>query len=235
MACDLERLFAALGATVPEADDACFAFSAGTVAAPPSSLRTDRLVVARTYHDYDGLLRRDRLFLHASKATYRHLGLLVAGVLFSRDPIDVVLELDHPASSVRRFIVRRDAAKATHVSGFHSRPYVLNYGPDAVVKHPWDRFSGDPRELPGFFLTTATEEVFSQADWEGRDTVVGFGSDPAMARFVELLLNMSRALSTVVEIELEGEGGFRGVAPLSCEATLLLPGAFGWNEQWWQP
>ena len=73
----------------------------------------------------------------------------------------------------------------------------------------------------------------SDADWENRDVVIGFGQDEGVARLIELLINMSRAASSTNEVALEGEGGFRGVAPLSCEATFLLPGSFGWDGTLW--
>jgi hypothetical protein len=54
-----------------------------------------------------------------------------------------------------------------------------------------------------------------------------------MARLTELLLDASRPSSQVNEFHLEGEGGFRGVAPFSCEVRLWLPGSFGWNDEFW--
>ncbi|HVH47640.1 MAG TPA: hypothetical protein VM925_35135 [Labilithrix sp.] len=73
----------------------------------------------------------------------------------------------------------------------------------------------------------------SDGDWNSRDVVIGFGRDEGFARVVELLLNISRGSSVTNEVALEGEGGFRGVAPLSCEATFLLPGSFGWDCTFW--
>jgi hypothetical protein len=144
----------------------------------------------------------------------------------------VVLLLDHPASVIRRIVVRTHAYAGAEEPGFHSRPFALNYWPGEVSKHPF----GDavaPHDLPSFLLTNEAECVTQESDWEKRDTVIGFGSDRGMANLIELLLDASRASSSVSEFQLEGEGGFRGVAPFSCEVRLWLPGSFGWKDEFW--
>lgn len=107
--------------------------------------------------------------------------------------------------------------------------------PGSVAKHPWYGVVTDPRELPAFLLTNADACLTQESEWDKRDTLIGFGTEAGSARFIELLLNASRASSSVEEIELEGEDGFRGVAPLSCEARMWLPGSFGWKEEFWRP
>lgn len=47
--------------------------------------------------------------------------------------------------------------------------------------------------------------VVSEADWAGRDTVMGFGNDDANIRLADMLLNLG--YSDESEIALEGEGG----------------------------
>jgi hypothetical protein len=47
-----------------------------------------------------------------------------------------------------------------------------------------------------------------------------------------LLLDISRPDCPVKEVELEGELGFRGVAPGSAEVRLWLPGSFGWMPEY---
>ncbi|MDP9035233.1 MAG: hypothetical protein M3O50_10525, partial [Myxococcota bacterium] len=125
MMCDLDRIFTDLATRVPEAEDGEFTFSADTVPTFPASMRTDRLVIEKTYHAYDSFFRRDALHLHADKITYRHLALLVASVLFSQDIGQVVLLLDHPASAIRRIVVRTYAQGGAGQPGFHSRPFAL--------------------------------------------------------------------------------------------------------------
>lgn len=114
---------------------------------------------------------------------------------------------------------------------FWARPWRLNYSPSEVAKHPWVPGPMNPDDLPGFFLTNSA--VDGAIDWDKSDTVWGFGSDIGCARFVQLMLDLGRTGSVTREVELEGEGGFRGVAPLSCEARFWLPGSFGWKERIW--
>ncbi len=230
--CDLDRAFAALAARIPENEGEEFTLSAATMPPGPAFMRTDRLVIEKTYHAYDSFLRRDALHLHATKSTYRQLAVLVASVLFSRDMGQVVLLLDHQASSIRRIVIRTYAHGGAEGSGFHSRPVALNYCPGTVSKHPFGEAMA-PHDLPSFLLTNEAECVNHDADWEKRDTVIGFGSDLGTAHLIELLLDASRSSSPVEEFELEGEGGFRGVGPLSCEVRLWLPGSFGWKEEFW--
>ena len=210
-----------------------FEFSAATVPRPPASLRTDRLVVETNYHAYDDHTRRDALAFHASKATYRNLAVLTASVLFCPTDVEVTLFVEHPESAIRRIVVRQDSHReAPRGSGFHSLPHRLNYYPAPVTKHPWD----DERnvwDLPAFLLTDASEGPSRESDWDKRDTVIGFGSDRGSALLIELLLDASRSSSHADEFELEGEGGFRGVAPFSAEVRLWLPGSFGWKPEYW--
>lgn len=229
MKCDLKDTFSAVAATLPTESEECFALGRGTFGRIPTELQTPRLVVERSSHHYDGLVRRDRLVFYATKEVYRHLGLLVAAVLFSPDPDSVILHLSHPSSQIRHLVIRR-VCPDKNSPGYHAVPQVLNYYPNHVVRHPWAHGSVSPKYLPGFFLTNLQECVVSDADWLARDVVVGFGLDEGMARLSELFLDLGQTGSDVNEVDLEGEEGFRGVAPLSCEATFLLPGAFGWDK-----
>lgn len=112
---------------------------------------------------------------------------------------------------------------------------LLAYWPDEVIRHPWHRSGIDVHELPFFGLTNKDEAVFTDEHYRDRDTVVGFGSDEASVRLARLLLDMSRPSSKVNEVELEGDSGFRGVAPMSAEAMLRMPGSFAWGFGWKLP
>jgi len=68
------------------------------------------------------------------------------------------------------------------------------------------------------------------ASWASRDLVRLCGSDRALVRLAELLLNAGRPDNPVVEYQLEGEGGFRGVGVHSAEVQIFLPGSLGWDE-----
>ena len=66
-------------------------------------------------------------------------------------------------------------------------------------------------------------------DWGGRDTVFVESSSEGTVRLAELLLNAGCSWNRVREFELEGDAGFRGVAPLSAELRIALPGSLLWN------
>jgi hypothetical protein len=158
---------------------------------PTASMETDRLVIEKTHHQYDSFYRRDALHFHATKATYRNLGLLPASVLFAPNDREVTLSLAHPASAIRRIVVRASARREVEAPGFHSRPLVLNHWPGSVAKHPWYGTVTDSREFPAFLLTNAEECLSRESEWEERDTLIGFGTNAGSARFIELLLNAS--------------------------------------------
>jgi hypothetical protein len=175
--------------------------------------------------------------LYADKAAYRNLGLLIAAALFDRDPEPITVSLSHSASQIRRIVVETHGE--ANQPRLNVRPVALNYSPMPTDKHPWwrpgSRQAVDEGDLPGFFLTNEERLVVHETDWAKRDTVVGFGSDAGRARLAELLLDATRSSSQVNEFELEGEEGFRGVTHASCAVTLVLPGAFGWREDFRPP
>jgi hypothetical protein len=62
----------------------------------------------------------------------------------------------------------------------------------------------------------------------GRDTVRVWASSPGILRLAELLLNAGCSWNQVREYALEGDAGYRGVAPMSAELRIFLPGGDGW-------
>jgi hypothetical protein len=86
----------------------------------------------------------------------------------------------------------------------------------------------DPRHLPGLHLTDHAEEVWLEADWPARDTLVVCGQQQGTTRLGQLLLDAGDPEQPRNEYVLEGEAGYRGVAPASAELTLWLPGSINW-------
>jgi hypothetical protein len=230
MSCDLLQIFGNLAARIPDDRDQSILLDSALLPVPPATLSTDRLVIDRGRHYYDSIWRTDRLSIYADKSTYVHLALLTASMLLNPLVRQVEVALVHPYSHIRRLRIRREGTEIEEGSGLRMQPTSLLYFPSSVAKHPWPAPPGGPADLPGFFLTNSDEMITTDEGWDNRDTVVGFGSDRGAANFVEFLLDASRASSSVDEFELEGEGGFRGVAPFSCEVRLLLPGACGWSH-----
>lgn len=214
-------------------DDSSFVFDYDTLPDPPDALTTDALVIPKAPHIYDNIARVDELWFHGTQRTYRLLGLLALANLFSRGARKVVLSLMHPKTDISKLVIEaprpnKDSLRA----GLNMVPHAFDYWPDTVEKHPWLHDNIPPWELPLFALTATGNPLITVTDWEARDVVEGFGSPDATARLAQLLLDVSRPECPVKEIQLEGELGFRGVAPGSAEVRLWLPGSCGWMPEY---
>jgi hypothetical protein len=235
MNCDLERLFADLGANLPTSADEELALASASLPLPPAHLATDQLYIEKSLHDYNGYFRADVVLFHARKVTYRQLGLLILAVVFHTLPEPVEVDLTHPASAIKRLIVESPYQGPDDIrSGYNTRPYVFSYWLEDTTRYPWP-YPLTPTELPCFYLTNyeTTRGLSIDEEWAARDAVRGFGTDVGSVRLAELLLNASQLNNPVDEYTLEGDGGNRKVGYLSAEARLLLPGSIGWNPDAW--
>lgn len=99
-----------------------------------------------------------------------------------------------------------------------------------MAKHPW---AGETNlaDLPLLALTNIDDCSVTDEDWRERDTLRQESSDIGTARLAELLLNAGCSWNSRSEYDLEGDAGFRGVAPLSAEIRLFLPGSDGWRPE----
>ena len=105
MSCDLERVYGALALAVPDDDeDDAATYDARVLPSPHEDLATDR-IVAKLGRSMYGSVVRDRVDLHASRPTFRQLGLWLLSTMFHAGPKTATLRLLHPDSS----IVRLDA------------------------------------------------------------------------------------------------------------------------------
>ena len=104
-----------------------------------------------------------------------------------------------------------------------------------MKKHPWlDLPPDSPYAYPGFTLSNEQQFVNSDEEWAGRDVVEIFGTLQGASRLAQLFLDLSRPGNPTREVDLEIEGGFRGVCPLSSEARFWLPGGFDWRPEWFE-
>jgi len=235
MACDLRRLFGEFAERTPTSEDERLVFTSGTLPAAPPQLVTDRLYIKKASHEYGYGCEVDMLQFHAHKDTYRLLGLLFLSVVFDPEPKAVRLELTHPASDIKHFIIENSSVATDELSsGYYSRPRAFVYWPEEMGRHPFGGFT-DPSDLPRFGLTNLDSVyVLNEEQRKGRDTVRSFGSDHGSALFAQLLLNAGRPEDAWTEYVLEGEGGFRGVGVCSAEVALYLPGHLAWEDGDWE-
>jgi hypothetical protein len=222
MQCDLERLFGSLAAALPTQPDAEPRLTATTLPRPTAHLRTDRLYITRGLHEYDpGAFRADVAHIHAHRPTYQQLGLLILAVVFHLELEEVVVELTHPTSAIKRLVVESPFRAPNDIRpGYNMRPYVFSYSPSVPTRFPWPS-SGDPATLPCCYFID-------------QETLSGFGTVIGSVRLAELLLNAGQPGNPEVEYALEGDGGFRGVGYLSAEARFWLPGSAAWDPAQWE-
>lgn len=225
----LEDFLGPFGVNCDLPKDSELIFDYQTLPDPPQMLTSDSLVITKAKHQYGAYARVDELHFHATQRVYRQLGLLALATLFSEGCSRVALNLTHPKSAISQLAIdamRPDKAKLE--TGFSMIPYAYSYSPDTVEKYHWLNDGLSPRELPFFGLTSADGFHTTDEEWDARDVVEGFGRPEAAARLAQLLLDLSRPDCPIKEVQLEGELGFRGVAPGSAEVRLWLPGSVGW-------
>lgn len=231
MDCDLDRVFGGFTSRVPEGPPghAEFVFRPGELPRPPSKLRTSAIVVLRTSHGYNSWYRADALWFYLGRQKARELGVFFLACLFSGSEEETVLVLDHPRSDIRRIVVPPRPAPGSRV-GLSLLPSSFSYFPAEQSKHPW---LGETNvlDLPLLALTNVDDCSVTDEDWRERDTVRQESSDIGTARLAELLLNAGCSWTSRSEYDLEGDPGFRGVAPMSAEVRIWLSGSDGWRPE----
>ncbi len=237
---DLEALFEKIASVIPTLDpnNDKFLFSAQTLPVPPTHLTTSKIVIKKTYHDHTiafendlcSTIRQDALWIQASKITCRNLALLILAGLFHPSPTDIQVNLVHSATQIKNLIILTNYINIEKLWNYATQPLAYGYTPSETAKHPWYKGVKSPDELPVFYLSNSDGRVtYTEKDWRDRDTVIGFGNDRASVKFAELLLNASLPENPVVEYQLEGEEGVRGVGINSTEVQIFLPGSLGWD------
>jgi len=231
--CDLRRIYGALAASLPRGEDpdndASVSFHRGNLPVPPDELHSDQLVLCKGEHVYNGWYRADAVSIELGHRTARELGLFLLACMFHGPARDVWLRFDHPDSQVRHLVVPCNPFDGPLEARPTMMPCALRYHPSEPFKHPWTWQQLHPEELPLLALTTVDQTPASDEDWRRRDTLRQASSYEGTLRFGELLLNAGCPIYEQREYALEGDAGFRGVAPMSAEITLWLPGSFGWG------
>ncbi len=226
----LETWAAPFLTTIPDThDDSGYTFNAATLPALPPLLSSAGLVIKRSEHTYAPSYRVDMLEWYARRELFSCVGLAIFACAFEQKALEI--SLTHEETEVLTIII--DGTDICRLSGFMDSRFKLEsfeYWPGTITKHPWwpDIESGSPYDLPWFCLTNRDDFVVTEEHWKARDLLRGFGSIRGSLRLAELLLNIGRPSNQRLEVALEGEGGYRGVAPNSTECTFWLPGSCGW-------
>jgi len=228
--CDLNRIFGGLASTVPDGPPGYgeFVFHHQVLPVPPASLSTDRIVIRKAGHSYNNWYRADGLWMFLNPRTCREFGLFLLACGFHGPLETTTLTLSHQESDIRRIVITADGVTLDNLpSGLSMKPFAMLYFVAETEKHPWVH-DCCAHDLPRFALSNADASIATDEGWRNRDTIWIEGFSRGEFRFAELLLNAGCSWNTVREYQLEGDAGFRGVAPMSAELRVFLPGSFGW-------
>jgi hypothetical protein len=226
----LKRIFGDLALSVPDGPPGHgkFIFHDRVLPVPPASLSTNRIVIKKAEHNYESCYRADGLWMHLNQRTCREFGVFLLACGFHGPAETTTLTLSHPESDIRRIVITANRLMLDDPpSGLSMKPFALLYFVEETEKFPWLPDCG-ARDLPRFALSNAENSIATDEGWRNRDTIWIEGFSRGGFRFAELLLNAGCSWNQVREYQLEGDAGFRGVAPMSAEVRIFLPGSLGW-------
>lgn len=202
-----------------------YVFESGSLPEPEAELETNSVVCKKGFHYYGETYRIEHIQFFAKPEAYRMLGFWVVSVLFGPGETST-LRLSSADSQISKLACKKQRPCPR---GYSSKPHALRFSASEVAKHPWLHERCNPYELPCFAL--AAEQgtpMVSEEAWANRNVISGFGSNEGMARLAELWINLGCGTNARKEVDLECEGGFRGVAPHSAEVSFHLPGGDWW-------
>ena len=211
-------------------DDKETDFSLDSFPVIETAVETRGIILKKRFHDY-GAHRLDCLQWFAHKKTYQNLACYILSALFHQKTCKIMCANEE--SEIKNIVI--DAEYVWNIqdtSGAQVKLSEYSYWPDEISPRLNLNQNLPAYCYPSFGLSNLDDCVVTDEQRQSRDTVYGFGTLQGILNFVEALLHLSRPSNEINEYALEAEGGFRGVAPLSAEAKLWLPGSVGWFEGW---
>lgn len=210
-------------------DDKEFRFSPDTLPDLPATLSCSDLVIQKSgLRTYNATWRVEHLSWYAHKETYARFALLLFASALK--PSKCELRLSNQVSDLSTVFM--DSADIRCFPDLFFAKFALQsfeYWPGKVSKHPWvDGFVSSVDSLPWFCLTNRDDYAMTDEQWNSRDVLKGFGGYSGHLNLATLLLDFGQPSNDQLEIELEGEGGFRGVGVQSPECSFYLPGHLAW-------
>jgi hypothetical protein len=209
-----------------------FVFHAGVLPVPPTVLTSDRIVFRKMTKNYNGWCRADALWMYLSPQTCREFGVFLLACAFHGPAETITLTLSNPNSGIRNVVIPAGRLTIPDAPvGLSMVPFALRYFPTETEQYPW-MYDCCTHNLPLLALTNVDDCVGpTEEDWQGRDTVSIWASNEGTLRLAELLLNAGCSWNPVRDYALEGDAGYRGVAPMSAELRIFLPGSDGWISE----
>jgi len=135
--CDIQRLGGQIAKRLAHVSDDTDAFRFDTSSVPslPRSLTSDRMVIQRGYHYYNGCWRADQLHLYATRRTLRALGVIVLASLFAAPDRATDIALTHRATDIRTLRVKTPSPGVL----FARTPAWYDYRPQDGTSFPGTR------------------------------------------------------------------------------------------------
>ncbi len=191
------------------------------------SLDMGTVCVCRSSHVYSPAIRYENLEFLVDRQSARILGLLVLWTVFQGSSEDVVVNLTHESTNIKRLVIRSlPVVASSSKAEFAVRRF--EFYPSEFGKHPWVQDQLSPEAMPYFLLSNA-EDAVVDVDTAILDHLIVTGSLDGLLNLAEFLLSIGMPQSTRNEYDLESECGFRGVGPGSCEVRFSLPGSLAWQ------
>ncbi|MFZ6769366.1 hypothetical protein ACO0LM_20135 [Undibacterium sp. Di26W] len=195
----------------------------------PFEVEVSGLKITQSIHAYGSVHFVESLEFFSLPQQYFELGLFLLAATIASDGKDRLIHLTNRNSKIRT--IRIIGSSYWPLEGkFEQSAFALEINPKDLKKHPWLDKDIDVYSLPILNRGNESDYCYSKKDWEDRDWLVLSGGPLANIRLAELLLKLGHPENDCLEVELEVEGGFRGVGPLSAEARFWLPGSFGWTS-----
>lgn len=235
MTCDLDDIFGKLAKRVPVTPGRTFSFTKDNLPIPPPQLASDKIVVQKVQYRYSGFYQVDSVWFYAQYTTFRQLALLFLSATFHAEPEVVRLDLTHSASSVKHIIIEYNYKDRGWGDIYCTQPYCLDYYADSYGPPRYPAHSPEVEDRLGFRLTNLEDEVFTEEQYQDRDTLWTTTNDRGNIAFAELLLDAGRPKERMGMYRLEDSGGVSSkLGYQSPEIRLILPSANWWKEEYWQ-
>jgi len=213
-----------------------YTFSEKSMPAVPSSLVSSNLVVRKTEHHYGSASRVDVIHFYASGQTHRELAVLILAAVFSGKSQRVAIDLQHPASTVKRLEINYSGFSQGSCWDYTKKPAQFTYHPEIPQRIPWN-WHLDEKDLPMFELDFSQDSGHHPVnDLDKRDKVEIGGGDDGLVLLADLLLNIGLPACDVSHSEgslppdksyvLECFLGHQRVKKWSAEAQFHLPESF---------
>ncbi len=208
--------------------------NAAALPPPETEYRTANILVQKSRRSTGGYTAQQAIFV-ASRYVLRRLALVVASAIMHdcKPHRRIKIALTHAETEVEALFIDPKYTRAFSAGAFSGSAVVekLHWSWHQTAKHPWIRghLPADPGDLPHFDLTDDPEGDSLGVRMDQLNYLRIDGGLEGMGRLVEFLLNISDPRNEGVEFDLEGEDGFRGVAPASPEVRFGLPGSIWWD------